>query len=59
MLGTALFPNEYGIDLTERVRKVTKRKCQQIFSGEVVSVLERQKALEDLDESQHVSKKAE
>ena len=43
VLGAALFPNEYGIDLTERVRKVTKRKCQQIFSCEAVLVLEQQR----------------
>jgi hypothetical protein len=42
VLGTALFPNEYGIDLTERVRKVIKRKCQQIFSWEVVEALKLQ-----------------
>lgn len=59
ILGAALFPDEYEVDLAERVRKVTKRKCQQIFSWAVVEVLKRQTASNYLKEAQHILKKAE
>lgn len=39
VLGDALFPEEWDVDLTERVRKVTKRKCNYIFSKEVILAL--------------------
>lgn len=39
VIGAILFPNEYGIDLTERVRKVTRKKCQFIFSKKVSTAL--------------------
>lgn len=39
VLGNALFPDEFSVDLTERIRKITKRKCQLIFSGKVMGAL--------------------
>ena len=48
VLGKALFPDEYDIDLTERIRKTTKRKCQFIFSEEVISALMLQVCSEEL-----------
>lgn len=48
VLGKALFPDEYEVDLAERIRKVTKKKCQFIFSVEVVGVLVSQVASEEL-----------
>lgn len=41
-IGNALFPDEFGVDLTERIRKITKRKCQFIFSKEVINALSAQ-----------------
>ncbi len=59
ILGAALFPDDYEVDLAERVRKVMKRKCQQIFSLAVVEVLKRQTASKLLEEAQHILKKVE
>lgn len=39
VLGEALFPDEFGVDLTERVRKVTKKKCHFLFSEHVLNAL--------------------
>ncbi|SDW16239.1 DUF6387 family protein [Nitrosomonas oligotropha] len=48
VLGNALFPDEYGVDLTERIRKITKKKCQYMFSGEVFGALLAQARSEEL-----------
>lgn len=49
VMGNALFPNEFGVDLTERIRKITKRKCHYIFSGEVFGALSAQARSEELN----------
>lgn len=48
VIGSALFPDEFGVDLTERIRKITKRKCQFIFSGKVLGALLAQAGSEKL-----------
>jgi len=42
ILGEALFPDEFGVDLTDRVRKVTKKKSQFVGAGVVIDTLEVQ-----------------
>lgn len=49
VLGNALFPDEYGVDLTERIRKITKKKCQYMFSREVSGALLAQAGSEKLN----------
>lgn len=42
VLGNELFPNEIDVDITERIRKVIKKKCQWLFSEAVLKALEVQ-----------------
>jgi hypothetical protein len=42
LIGDLLFPNELDVDVAERVRKVTKRKAQQVFSYETMEILSAQ-----------------
>lgn len=51
VLGKVLFPDEYEVDLAERIRKVTKKKCQYLFSDEVVSALSAQSSQNNLSKS--------
>lgn len=39
VLGKILFPDEYEVDLAERIRKITKKKCQYLFTHKVVVAL--------------------
>ncbi|SFM90971.1 DUF6387 family protein [Nitrosomonas communis] len=48
VIGEALFPNEYGVDLAERIRKSIKKKCQLIFSAAALNALRAQAASEEL-----------
>jgi hypothetical protein len=43
VIGDLLFPDEVDVDVAERVRKVTKRKAQQVFTGETSDILHAQK----------------
>lgn len=43
VMGDLLFPDEVDVDVAERVRKVTKRKAEQVFCGETVDILHAQK----------------
>ncbi|MEQ1666313.1 MAG: DUF6387 family protein [Bdellovibrionales bacterium] len=47
VIGNALFPAEFGVDLTERIRKITRKKCKFIFSAEVFGALIAQAASEE------------
>ncbi|WP_292930109.1 DUF6387 family protein [Nitrosomonas sp.] len=51
VLGKILFPDEYEVDLAERIRKVTKKKCQYLFSDMVVSALSAQSSQNNLSKS--------
>ncbi|SEP97811.1 hypothetical protein SAMN05421510_101354 [Nitrosomonas ureae] len=52
VLGKMLFPDEYEIDLAERIRKITKKKCQYLFSHKVVSALNAQTSQHNLSKSE-------
>ncbi|RFC36934.1 MAG: hypothetical protein DID90_2727553595 [Candidatus Nitrotoga sp. LAW] len=39
MLGRALFPDEFDVELAARIQKVTKKKSKTLFSPEVVNAL--------------------
>jgi hypothetical protein len=42
MLGDLLFPDEIDVDVSERIRKVTKVKANKVFSVQTIEVLEAQ-----------------
>ncbi len=42
VLGSILFPSTYDVDVSERVRKVTKIKSEYIFNWNVMEALKRQ-----------------
>lgn len=48
VLGNALFPEETNVDITEKIRKVIKKKCQWLFSKEVFNALKAQARAEDI-----------
>ncbi len=39
VLGKALFPDEVDVDITERIRKVTKRKSNNVFSDYFITAI--------------------
>ncbi|MHB1051483.1 MAG: DUF6387 family protein [Thiobacillus sp.] len=46
LIADLIFPNEIGVDVSERVRKVTKIKAERVFSQEVVGALLEQAEME-------------
>lgn len=42
VIGNTLFPDELDVDVAERVRKVTKKKANRLFSHDVIQALEMQ-----------------
>lgn len=46
LIANLLFPEEIGVDVSERVRKVTKVKAERVFRHEVVSALYLQAEME-------------